>query len=129
MPDERALRKPTFQEGHPVVLADNQAWTLPKPYIRLIPKVADDGTVDVDYSRSWGPEHDDAIEVIFGRGEGFDSVFQSAPGARAGRNSLAVRGSREVGCEPIPAKRRSGASVLARSRAESRWNILCDNSL
>jgi len=35
--DETALRLPGFTEGASVVLADGQAWTLPRPVIRLVP--------------------------------------------------------------------------------------------
>ena len=36
--DEKSLRKPGFSEGHQVILADGQEWTLPKPRIRFKPQ-------------------------------------------------------------------------------------------
>ena len=41
MLDEKSLRRPTFDEANsaPVVLADGQTWFLPKPFLRLRPRV------------------------------------------------------------------------------------------
>jgi hypothetical protein len=35
--DEAQYRKPTWRAGHNVVLADGQAWALPRPLMRFIP--------------------------------------------------------------------------------------------
>ncbi len=66
MLDEKALRKPTWQDGHKVTMADGQEWTFPKPRIRFRPKVAADGRVDIRGGPSFGSEYDDQIDVLFG---------------------------------------------------------------
>jgi len=66
MLDEKALRKPTFIDGHKVTLADGQAWTFPRPRIRLRPKIGVDGRVDIGGGPSFGPEYDDQLDVLFG---------------------------------------------------------------
>lgn len=35
--DEQALRRPTFEDGTAVALADGQDWTLPRPRVRFVP--------------------------------------------------------------------------------------------
>jgi hypothetical protein len=65
MLDERALRKPEFSEGHRVVLADGQEWTLPKPRIRFKPRICD-GKVEIGGGPSFGPEFDDQLDILFG---------------------------------------------------------------
>lgn len=65
MLDEKALRKPEFSDGHKVVLADGQAWTLPKPRIRFRPKIVD-GKVEIGGGPSFGPEFDDKLDILFG---------------------------------------------------------------
>jgi hypothetical protein len=65
MLDEKALRKPVFSEGHPVILADGQEWTLPKPRIRFKPRIVD-GKVEIGGGPSFGPEFDDKLDILFG---------------------------------------------------------------
>jgi len=64
--DERALRKPSFSDGHPVRLADGQDWVFPKPRIRFRPKIGPDGRVEVGGGPSFGPEHDAKLDVLYG---------------------------------------------------------------
>ncbi len=65
MLDEQALRKPGFSEGRKVLLADGQAWTLPKPRIRFTPRVTESG-VEVWGGASLGPESDALLDVLYG---------------------------------------------------------------
>ncbi len=65
MLDEKSLRKLTFTEGHAVTLADGQAWTFPKPRIRLKPKIVE-GKVEIGGGPSFGPEYDLQLDVLFG---------------------------------------------------------------
>jgi hypothetical protein len=65
MLDEKALRKPGFSEGPKVVLADGQAWILPKPRLRFKPRIVD-GKVEIGGGPSFGPEFDDQIDILFG---------------------------------------------------------------
>ncbi len=65
MLDEKALRRPGFTEGCAVVLADGQAWTFPRPRLRLRPKIVD-GRVEVAGGRTFGPEFDSKLDVLFG---------------------------------------------------------------
>jgi hypothetical protein len=65
MLDEKALRKPGFTEGRAVILADGQAWTFPRPRIRLRPKFVD-GQVVIAGGQVFGPEFDDKLNVLFG---------------------------------------------------------------
>lgn len=65
MLDERALRKPGFQEGYRVKLADGQEWAFPKPRMVFKPKIVN-GTIDFDGGPSFGPEFDDKLEVLLG---------------------------------------------------------------
>lgn len=41
--NEQALRRPKFEDGAPVVLADGQEWRLPRPRVRLVPDDSDLG--------------------------------------------------------------------------------------
>jgi hypothetical protein len=63
--DEKALRKPGFVEGNKVTLADGQEWVLPKPRIRLKPRIVD-GRVEIGGGPSFGPEFDDKLDILFG---------------------------------------------------------------
>jgi len=68
MLDEKALRKPGFSEGYAIVLADGQAWTFPRPRLRLKPKVVG-GQVEVLGERIFGPEFDSKLNVLFSSGD------------------------------------------------------------
>ena len=63
--NEKALRKPSFSDGYKVTLADGQEWTLPKPRIRLKPRIVE-GKVEVTGSPTFGPEFDEALDVLYG---------------------------------------------------------------
>ena len=65
MLDEKALRNPGFTEGYPVIMADGQAWTFPKPRIRFKPRIVD-GKVEIGGGPSFGPEFDDKLDILFG---------------------------------------------------------------
>ena len=41
--NEQALRRPEFEDGAPVTLADGQEWRLPRPRVRLVPDESDMG--------------------------------------------------------------------------------------
>lgn len=43
MIDEKAARRPTWVDGTPVVMADNQEWTLPRPVVVFVPAETDLG--------------------------------------------------------------------------------------
>ena len=68
MLDERALRKPGFQEGHRLLLADGQEWAFPKARMILKPQISD-GKIDIGGAPTFGPEFDDKLEVILGARE------------------------------------------------------------
>jgi hypothetical protein len=64
--DEKALRKPGFQPGFKIKLADGQEWVFPKPRLRFFPKIGDDGSVGVDGGATFGSECDGQLDAIFG---------------------------------------------------------------
>ena len=61
--------------------------------------------------------------------DGIESGFQSAPDTEAGRNRLVLTAWRDVGCEPVPAKRRSRTRELARIEDKVGCNINVQQSL
>jgi len=65
MRDEKSLRRAGFTEGSPVTLADGQAWTFPRPRLRLRPKIVDGGRVEIAGDRTFGPEFDSKLDVLF----------------------------------------------------------------
>jgi hypothetical protein len=65
MLDEKALRRSGFSAGYPVILADGQEWTLPKPRIRFKPHVVD-GRIEIGGGPSFGPEFDEKLDILFG---------------------------------------------------------------
>jgi hypothetical protein len=69
MRDEKALRRPEFQPGHKVMLADGQEWEIPKPRLRLRPRFEGGRVVGFSDLPSFGPEHDELVETLFGLGE------------------------------------------------------------
>jgi hypothetical protein len=68
MLDEKALRKPGFQEGTKVTLADGQDWVFPKPRIRFTPRIVG-GKVEINGGPSFGPELDNQLDILFGVAE------------------------------------------------------------
>lgn len=63
--DEATLRTEGFTEGNWFVLADGQRWCFPRPRFRFKPKMID-GKIDVVGQPTYGPEHDDKLDVLFG---------------------------------------------------------------
>jgi hypothetical protein len=63
--DEKALRKPGFTDGYPVVMADGQTWTLPKPRFRLKPHRVD-GKIEILCRATFGPESDPDLDILYG---------------------------------------------------------------
>lgn len=72
MLDEKALRKPGFSEGTPVVLGDGQEWTLPKPDPVIYPGMGADGRISAFVRLSYGREHDDVFDAAFAPGPDAD---------------------------------------------------------
>jgi len=65
MLDEKGLRKPGFSDGYPVTLADGQVWVFPGPRLRLHPRIGADGRVEIAGGRTFGPEMDSKLDVLF----------------------------------------------------------------
>ncbi len=64
MLDESALRKSTFQaDSAPVVMADGQAWHLPRPYVEFFPRYEGGQLVTVASETHLGPEFDRLVEA------------------------------------------------------------------
>ena len=59
MLDETSLRRPEFSDGRRVILGDGQAWTLPRPWLRLYPVRDPNG------------------EITVGGGVGFGAAFEA----------------------------------------------------
>ncbi len=74
--DERALRTPSFSEGTAVVLADGQAWTFPKPWLRLYPARDEAGAVYMGGGLSYGVEFEDAFDDLVELGDDDDADYQ-----------------------------------------------------
>ncbi len=66
MLDERALRRPEFTAGPEVVLGDGQAWTLPRPTLRLFPVRDADGRIAVGGGPSFGAEYEALMDELAG---------------------------------------------------------------
>lgn len=62
---EKDHRRPDFVEGTPVKLADGQEWILPRPWVRMYPVVAEDGSVQVGGGITFGPEDDELVDQLF----------------------------------------------------------------
>lgn len=63
--DEAALRRPEFVEGEPIVLADGQEWTFPKPVLELYPIPGPDGRLRFEgLRRSFGEDYDRKIDAF-----------------------------------------------------------------
>lgn len=71
--NEHAIRKPTWREGTPVVLADGQAWHVPQPWLRLKPTV-EHGSVRLIGGLTFGPEHDAEFEKLFVEADAFERL-------------------------------------------------------
>jgi hypothetical protein len=67
MLNEIALRKPEFQDGVKVRLADGQAWSFPLPKIHLAPEFAGEGSVSVGLKPTgMGLDYDRHYDVLTG---------------------------------------------------------------
>lgn len=62
--DEKSLRRPSWVEGDWVTLGDGQAWCLPRPRLRLVPVVGQDGQVSVQSKASYGAEINRTLDEI-----------------------------------------------------------------
>ena len=60
--DEKALRKPEFEPGVKLMLADGQDWEVPKPALRVYPKFAPDNRTDKQ--KFMGSERELEIEAL-----------------------------------------------------------------
>lgn len=68
--NEPALRKAGFTDGPRIALGDGQEWTFPRPWIRLYPRVAADGSIEVAGGRSYGDDHEADLGRMFSLIEG-----------------------------------------------------------
>lgn len=64
MLDEPSLRRPEFSDGPKVVLGDGQAWTLPRPWLRLYPVRDREGRIAVGGGPSFGAAFEDLIDDL-----------------------------------------------------------------
>jgi hypothetical protein len=76
--DEKALRRPDFKPGVPVVLGDGQTWDLRKPRLRFIPVEKDGAVKSAGRSCELGPECDELVGIFFGDIETASIDFASA---------------------------------------------------
>jgi hypothetical protein len=57
--DEASFRRPDFEDGTPIRLADGQEWIFPRPYIRFVPAEGEGGTLAFGgRRRTLGPAFD-----------------------------------------------------------------------
>ena len=56
--DESTRRLVTFSGGIPIVLADGQPWSFPRPFLEIIPTFGDNGSVETEFSTTLGPDFD-----------------------------------------------------------------------
>ena len=66
MLDETAKRKPNFDAANsvPVVLADGQAWAVPKPWLEIRPVFRDGRAASAWPAYSYGPDLDRLVERV-----------------------------------------------------------------
>jgi hypothetical protein len=62
--DEASLRKPGFTEGPRIVLGDGQAWTFPRPRLRLYPVRAAEGRFTVGGAMGYGSNYADLVDQL-----------------------------------------------------------------
>jgi hypothetical protein len=101
MRDEGALRRPEFSEGTRIVLGDGQAWTFPRPWLRLYPMRAQDGQLCVGGGMGFGAHHDNLIDRLVDCDPGDTSgrlalQFQMAAGLLGRNYELTDRDLREL---------------------------------
>jgi len=79
--DEKLSRRPDFQGGRPIVLADGQEWSFPCPTIEFAPRRQADGSVKVTLSTAYGAEFDRLVDAVSGEktmGEEAQALFSLA---------------------------------------------------
>ena len=64
MLDEQRLRGPTFSDGPRISLGDGQAWTFPRPWLRLYPVRSTDGCFTVGGELGYGPEYAEMMDQL-----------------------------------------------------------------
>jgi len=64
MLDEASLRRPEFSDGHRVILGDGQAWTLPRPWLRLYPVRDANGQISVGGGVGFGTEFEALVDEL-----------------------------------------------------------------
>jgi hypothetical protein len=69
--DEKALRKPGFVEGESVVLADGQAWHIPRPTVWFVPSDSGPG---FEVRPDFGPEYQELIDDLISAPVGFAAI-------------------------------------------------------
>jgi hypothetical protein len=75
MRTEAELRRPDFTGGTPVRLADGNEWSIPRPVIRISPRLDDAGKVaGLSARTTFGAEFDDLIRSIQEPPEGANRV-------------------------------------------------------
>jgi hypothetical protein len=76
MLDEVAKRKPNFDDRNsaPVVLADGQAWHVPKPWLEIRPVFRGGKAVTAYPVRTCGPELDQLVEAMADADDIFEQV-------------------------------------------------------
>lgn len=63
--DEKALRRPGFCEGSPIVLADGQEWIFPRPWMRLRPRRdKETGRIQAGGGMSFGEAFEDVMDAL-----------------------------------------------------------------
>ncbi len=62
--DESALRRPEFQPGRPVLLADGQLWSIPNPDLAYAPTFGPDGGVGSELVSVYGPGFDQKVQAV-----------------------------------------------------------------
>jgi hypothetical protein len=64
--DEQTLRRADWRDGAKVTLSDGQAWTLPRPRVRWVPRVGKTGRIDYGASAGGDKNDDEALDVLLG---------------------------------------------------------------
>ena len=62
--DERLLRSAGFTEGVAVVLGDGQAWTFPRPWLRLYPVRTPEGSFAIGGGLGFDADSDDLADQL-----------------------------------------------------------------
>jgi hypothetical protein len=63
--DERALRRPEFEEGVPIALSDGQEWHFPRPVMRdFYPALNREGELVLTPGSGFGPGYDALVDAF-----------------------------------------------------------------